>query len=158
VLIAAVCLHPVAGLALLKQQPVLAWSAMTAPEESARLLLILDMPRLLSRAIAHGHWFPTSQRVKHDQQLQVGGVKEWQARWQDAVNAPVMRVSCSRRIGGGRGGVVSVCTLPGGVALRRAEEIVPDSRNGLCTGLGVRKSAGCSDGRVNSSGVPKSMA
>lgn len=107
---------------------------------------------------AHGSWFPTSQLVKHGQQLQAGGVKEWQAWWQDDVNTPVMSVSCSRRIGGGRGGVVSVCTLPGGVALRRAEEIVPDSRNGLCTGLGVRKSAGCSDGRVNSSGVPKSMA
>ena len=30
-----------------------------------------------------------------------------------------MSVSCSRMIGGGRGGVPSVCTLPGGVSERR---------------------------------------
>lgn len=57
-------------------------------------------------------------------------------------------------IGGGRGGVVSVCTLPGGVTLRRAVEIDPEaaSLRGLWMDLGVRNSAGCSVGSVNSKG------
>lgn len=36
-----------------------------------------------------------------------------------AACSPAMSVSCSRMIGGGRGGVPSVCTLPGGVSERR---------------------------------------
>lgn len=64
-----------------------------------------------------------------------------------------MSVSCSRMIGGGRGGVVSVCTDPGGVTLRRAVEMEPDaSRRGLCMLRGVLNSTGCSLGSVNSSG------
>jgi hypothetical protein len=56
-------------------------------------------------------------------------------------------------IGGGRGGVVSVCTEPGGVTLRRAVEMEPDaSRSGLCMLRGVLNSTGCSLGSVNSSG------
>jgi len=49
---------------------------------------------------------------------------------------------------------VSVCTLPGGVTLRRAVEIDPEaaSLRGLWMDLGVRNSAGCSVGSVNSKG------
>ena len=66
--------------------------------------------------------------------------------------APAMKVSCRRAMGGGCGGVVSMWMLPGGVALRLAEEWVPDSLSGLCTGRGVRTSGGCSEATVNSSG------
>jgi hypothetical protein len=70
-----------------------------------------------------------------------------------AHQSPDMSVSCSRMIGGGRGGVVSVCTEPGGVTLRRAVEMEPDaSRNGLCMLRGVLNSTGCSLGSVNKSG------
>jgi hypothetical protein len=55
-------------------------------------------------------------------------------------------------MGGGSGGVVSVCTLPGGVTLWRAEA-EPDSRSGL-RASGVRYSSGWSAGIVNSSGTP----
>lgn len=59
---------------------------------------------------------------------------------------PVMSVSCSRIMGGGLGGVVSVCTDPGGVMLRRAVEME------LLRFLGVVSILGCSAGVVNSRG------
>lgn len=71
------------------------------------------------------------------------------------ITAPIMSVSCSRVMGGGRGGVVSVWpTEPGGVTLRRAVEMDPEapSRRGLWMERGVRNSGGCSLGSVNSSG------
>jgi hypothetical protein len=65
-----------------------------------------------------------------------------------------MSASCSRMIGGGRGGVFSVCTLPGGVSERRvcceSEDSPPRTPlSGVVFGV---RTAGSSLGSVNSSG------